>query len=637
MRFLIYACLFIFFADDSWAGDGKYSITDIPLPLLKGANAVKRIEESHFEIVSMRETLYRWKYAITILNEKGAEHAGLEVGYDKLRKIIELEGNLYDAFGKQIRRVKNKDVQDLSAIDDISLFDDNRVKVHNFNYRDYPYTVEYEVEMRYNNSYFMPRWMPQDGSLMAVQESVFSFTAPKDYDVRYKAFNYQGDPVKSESKNEKTLTWAVKNLPGISRSYASPKWIELTTTVLFAPSSFEFEGYKGSANTWEDLGRFQIALNEGRDELPAEVLEKVRSLTTSISDDREKVKALYSYLQKNTRYISIQLGIGGLQPFEASFVAKKGYGDCKALSNYMYSLLKAAGIASHYAWVNGGSSLDYQYVIEDFPSDQFNHIILCVPLKQDTMWLECTSQDVAAGYMGDFTGNRKALLITPQGGKLVSTPRYNVRDNVMQRQLKGSLSDKGNLDFTCFTKYAGTQQDDLSGLVSRYSKEKVQEVLQQKFDLATYHVNSFKYDEVKGALPELDEQLDVSVSGYGSVTGRRIFLQPNVLNRSGRRLMYDSTRNVDYVFGNGYRDEDSYELAIPPGYKPEQMPQDVNVKTKFGSYTSTLKLENNMLIYSRVIEQYSGRFPASDQKELINFFNEIYKADRARIVLVKEG
>src|SRR5574342_1196313 len=102
-------------------------------------------------------------------------------------------------------------------------------------------------------------------------------------------------------------------------------------------------------NSWQDFGKFIYALKQGRDELPPEIKQKVHELTDGIADTKEKINVLYGYMQKNTRYVSIQLGIGGWQPFDAKYVAKKGYGDCKALSNYMYSILKEAGIKSYYA------------------------------------------------------------------------------------------------------------------------------------------------------------------------------------------------------------------------------------------------------------------------------------------------
>src|SRR6185312_13501516 len=140
-----------------------------------------------------------------------------------------------------------------------------------------------------------------------------------------------------------------------------------------------------------------------------------------------KARFLYNYLQKNVRYVSVQLGIGGYKPFPASFVDEKKYGDCKALSNYMLTLLKTVGIPSYCAVINAGTNAEP--ADPDFVNDPFNHIILCVPFKNDTTWLECTSATSPFGKLGSFTENRKALLVTEDGGKLVNTPRSTMQDN----------------------------------------------------------------------------------------------------------------------------------------------------------------------------------------------------------------
>jgi len=629
--FVLMICLF------ANASDIKYPVSSIPENLKKNANAVKRMEEIVFEVVSLKEAVYHRKVVYTILNENGERYAAMVVGYDKLRKVLAFDGTLYDAQGNVLRKAKNKDIQDYSAVQEISLFDDNRVKVLDFTNQFYPYTVEFETEIKYNNTYMQPDWIPQSGEKLSVESSFYTFVAPADYTIRFKTFNYEGQPSSNNEKNKQVKTWKISNLAAVKKPFASPTWNELTPCVYFAPSDFEMEGYKGNGSTWQDLGRFPLALNEGRDKLPEDIIQKTATILKGVTDEKEKVKLLYNFLQQNTRYISIQLGIGGLQPFEASFVAKKGYGDCKALSNYMYSLLKSAGIKSYYTLVRGGRDVDDKYVMEDFPSDQFNHIILCVPLTKDTMWLECTSQSEPAGYMGEFTGNRKALLITEEGGKLVSTPHYGMKENRAERAINGRIDSDGSLLMNVTTKYKAIEQDEKSALINQLSKDKVKKYLQEDLELSTYEVNNFKYDQKKDILPEIDEQLDIVVEHYATITGKRIFIMPNILSRGGMKLSDEGERKVDFILDNEFHNQDDYEIELPDGYELESMPHDVLLITKFGSYSCSTKLVGNKIIYHRVREQFSGRFPAKDQKELEKFFEDIYKADRAKMVLVKKA
>lgn len=226
--------------------DVHYPVSAIPQSLLKNANVVKRMEEVRFEVINTGETVYYQKYALTILNEAGNKYAQFTQGYDKLIQVRSIEGALYDASGKLLKKLKNKEVQDVSAVSDNNLFDDNRVKAHNFYYGGYPYTVEYEVEVKFNNSLFFPSWMPQDAQNLSVEKSRFTVIYPNEYKIRHRAFNYKTTPVTTELKNKKQMVWDVQNITAIKKPYASPKWNELTTVVYLAASDFEVEGYKGN-------------------------------------------------------------------------------------------------------------------------------------------------------------------------------------------------------------------------------------------------------------------------------------------------------------------------------------------------------------------------------------------------------
>jgi Domain of Unknown Function with PDB structure (DUF3857)/Transglutaminase-like superfamily/Domain of Unknown Function with PDB structure (DUF3858) len=616
------------------AGDGEYAVSKIPESLLKNAHAVKRTEEKRFEIKNAGEAFYTIKYALTILDENGDKYANLVVHYDRFNDIRSLDGTLYDAGGKELKHVKNKDIRDMSGVSDNNLMDDDRVKFHNFYYKVYPYTIEYAIEVKFNGTMFYPSWMPLEDENYSVQESHFVFVCPGNYKFRFKAGNYNGAPVITNEKEKQLYTWQVKNLTAITDETYAPFLKELTTEILFGPGEFEMQDYKGNMQTWEDLGKFIYALKQGKDDLPDNVKKTIHQLTDGENDTKQKIRKLYQYLQKNTRYVSIQLGIGGWQPYDAKYVASKGYGDCKALSNYMYSLLKEAGIPSYYTIIKAGD--DEKDIQTDFPSSQFNHVIVCVPVNKDTVWLECTDQNKPAGYMGGFTGNRHALLITENGGKLVTTPKYGLKENFQERHIKAKLDEEGTLQITANSRYEAEQQDDVNGVINYLSKDKVKEYLHRHFDFGTYDITSFDYKENKSELPSVDEQLGISVSNYAAITGKRLFITPNVMTRSRRRLSENEERKYDIVLNYEFRDIDSVEIELPAGYEPEAKPQDVTISNKFGKYSSNVKLSGNKLYYYRSAEQYEGRYPAKDYKDLVTYFEAIYKADRAKVVLVKK-
>lgn len=615
-------------------GDEDFAVSRIPVTLLKNADAVLRVEELTFEVNPPREAVQHYRYVITILNENGDRWAQFSEYYDKLRQVRSMQGYLYDASGKQLKKAKSKDFQDLSGNSGANLADDSRLKQHNFYFRSYPYTIEYEFEIEYRSTLFFPSWMPQPSDKFSVEKSRVTVICPQNYSFRYKAFNYGEEPVVTMEKNKRLSTWSRQNMPAIVREPFQPMLHELTTLVLFGPTEFQVGDYKGNMQSWKDFGKFINALRKDRDELPDNIKARVHQLVDGISDEREKIRILYEYMQAHTRYISIQLGIGGWQPFDAKYVASKSYGDCKALTNYMYSLLKEAGIRSSYVVVRSGEGANY--ITEDFPSQQFNHVILCVPQQKDSIWLECTSQTEPTGYMGGFTGNRKALLVDDNGGTLVSTPRYSLVNNRQVRKVRAKLAGDATLHLTSDTRYFAMQQDRLHHLVNNLSDEKIRDHLNEQLDFATYDIEDFKYEEHKSAMPYIDEILGITVRNFATITGKRLFLQPNIMTKSYLRLGKDDSRKYDIQLSTAFSTIDSIEIEIPAGFSPEAKPENILIDTKFGKYQSITSMRENKLFHYRSLERYEGRFPASDYNELVEFYDKIYKADRSRMVLVRE-
>lgn len=614
----------------------QYNVLLIPDSLKKNADVVVRYDEEIMEIKSPAKASVTKKRVYTILNEAGKRYAGSYCAYDKFESINSVSATLFDAMGKELKHVKKKDMQDVSGDDEMSLMVDTRYKINNFYYRNYPYSVAYEEDKDLEGLLFFDDWRPVKSSSFAVQHSKYVIIAPKDYEVRYKAYNFPAPPVITESGNKKTYTWEIKNLPAITLESSCPSLTELVPNVMFAPSDFEAEGYKGNMSTWLNYGKFVNLLYNKRDVLPDNIKATVHQLTDNLKTPREKVYVLYDYLQKNTHYISIQLGIGGWQPFDATYVATKRYGDCKALSNYMVALLKEAGVKANCVTIYGGDAED-RPLLEDFSSfGQFNHVVSCVPMGKDTIWLECTSQTQSPGYMGSSTGDRKAILIDEDGGHVVSTPRYSINDNVQVRLVNASINAEGNLDAQVNTRFTGVQQEQAHGLLYGASKEQREKYLNRALNLPTYQVDKSNYEEERGSLPAMKEYLHVTSPAYASVSGKRLFIAPNLFNKTGLRYSPDSVRKYDIVCTQAFRDVDSITIQVPAGYIAEATPASAAIDSRFGKYHTSFKLDGDKILYSRVYEKNKSRFPASDYAELVKFQEQVYKADRSKIVLVKK-
>jgi Domain of Unknown Function with PDB structure (DUF3857)/Transglutaminase-like superfamily len=632
----IISLLFAFYSLFSLhATAGEYPVAAIPKQLLKYANAVIRKQEQIVEIRSLNKVTVRDHYVITILNEKGEGLAYWQEYYSKFRTIHHVEGVLFDAAGNKVRSLKKSEIKDQPVYSASNLIDDSRIKYHNFYCKDFPYTVEYESEMTKTETMFLPDWSPLSARNVAVEESICSFTTPVEYRLRFKAYNMTGAPVITTNGKTTTNIWKISQQPAIAREYASPAFHELAPYISFGPTDFKLDDFSGSLRNWNDYGKFMNTLISGLDEIPQNVKDKVVQVTSGAKSTSEKLKLLYDFLQQNTHYISVQLGVGGWRPFPASYVASNGYGDCKALSNYMVALLKVIGIKANYVLILAGQ--DARDIATDFPSSQFNHVICAVPMQKDTLWLECTSQTVAPGYMGSFTGNRHALMITDNGGEIVSTPRYDKTQNIFKSTIQGTIDAEGNLLMQTDNFYQAECSDDLHMRIHAYSKEDQLKFLKKSLDIPHYDIGSFSYAETRERIPSIRENLQVNAPGYAQITGKRLFVYPNICNRWDNRLAEDSTRLYAVDLVEDRTETDSVKIKLPAGYTPESIAKPFLIQTPYGNYSASITIAGDEMIYYRKLSLNKGRFPATEYSKLVQFYEQLFKADRAKVVLVKSG
>jgi len=584
----------------------------------------------NFSIKSPGKAVERYNCVITILNESAADYNRISVHYDKLSNISSLKAILYDKNGVKIKDYKTSDFKDISLISSSSIYDDNRIKTQTVYHASYPYTIEYSVTKEYKGLLGYPNWFPQNSFNLSVQHSDHSIDFPKDLNIKIR------ENLIKKSKEEvgdrtKTITYSIDNLTAIQTEPMSVGISLITPHVSFAPTFFEYDGFPGDLSDWNSYGKWLFELSNGLTDLPLIEKEKVSSLTSGLNSETEKIKAIYKYLQSKSRYVSIQLGIGGFRPFPAEKVAMNGYGDCKALSNYMLALLKEANIKSHLVVVGANPKAGLN---ENFSSaNQVNHMILCVPLQKDTIWLECTSQKSPFNYLGSFTEGRNVLLVTEKGGQIAKTSAQSPEDNAMFRKANVEIKPNGNAIISMNTLYTGEQFEDIE--VQLYNEPKNQkDFIYHNIDIPSPKLISYNYEQSDKDKASLKETLALEVDKATTTLGNRTFLVLNMLNKRSYIPEVSKNRRTGIKLNRNYLDYDEITYELPINYNIEFLPSPIEINSDFGQYKSSIKSEGNKLIYIREQTMFKKDFPANRIQDLANFYRQIYNADKQKVVLV---
>ncbi|NII83365.1 MULTISPECIES: DUF3857 domain-containing protein [unclassified Pedobacter] len=607
-----------------------YDVAKILENLKKDAVAVIRNEESFFDVKGLGEAKMDYKVAITILNKAGEEYGEMAKVYDKFSSIYNIKATLYDAAGKKIKDYKSSDIKDQSLISDFSIFEDNRLKLLKFVSITYPYTIEYSYSQDYKGLLSFPSWHDLKDFGVSVEKSAYTIQKAKNYKMRYiTSSNLQTDSVINGEKVQ--YKWKSANVAAVAEEPLSTGIDNISAWVKASPNQFEYDGSTGNFDNWKNFGSWLFTLNQGGNKLPETTKLMVQNLIKDAKTPKEKIRILYNHLQQNTRYVSVQLGIGGFRPILAEKVAQVNYGDCKALSNYMKALLNEAGIASNLIVIgNDMPSLNPNYS----SMGQANHMILCVPLEKDTTFLECTSQYKPMGFIGYSNSDRNVLMVTESGGKIVHTPAYNAKENYQIRKTKITLAEDGTASSEIKSTYGSAQFEENFSMTLMEPVDLRKKIIEES-PIPVAELISYKYAQPDKTVPVLTEEINFKTNTLLTKGGDKLFLVVNQVNRRESIPLKVEARKTYFAVPFSYNDDDEISYILPKGYNVEFIPKDIAINSEFGSYTAKFSVKDNMIVYNRTQTMNNKKYPPEKYSEYVDFYKKIYQADKQKAVLSK--
>lgn len=609
----------------------RLSFIFILLTILLPISAQKAVVEDYSTDIicdKLTHAVMHFKKTTTILHESASDFGFFSCTCSKSNQLISFKGQVTDASGNIIRKMKIKDLKKTEYSPYLAI--DDYIMYLEYTPSSFPVTVTYEWELDCKDDLVeFPPFCPQTDYNVDVKRAAYHLAAPQELGVRY-AFKNISQPaeVYKNKAGAQVISLEMTDIPRVKKiPYTRPIY-DRVPIAYFAPSLFVYYETQGSLSNWKEFGMWQFGMLRGRDALPEDIRNEIHQLTDSLGDDRQKVEAIYNLLGKKTRYVAILFGIGGQRPASAIDVCSSGYGDCKGLTNFMRAMLQEVGITSNYTTI----STRNRQLLKDFASvGQMNHVILQVPIKNDTIWLECTNPQLPFGYVhGDIAGH-DAIEVSRAGGRLVHIPAYPDSTNLARNQIRLQLDGSGIADIDVSSVFYNLRME------SRIPVYKMGRDEQKKAILRMLYAPQAEIDksEFKMEGPVLSLDAHVRSKNYTTATGKRLFVPVCPIRRDTSIPAVDEERLEDFYIETGYCDEDEIIITLPEGSEIEATPSDVIINESFASFHSIIKRKGSQIIITNRLLVKSGTYDKSSYSRFIEFMKKVNTAYGQKVVLKK--
>jgi len=581
-------------------------------------NSDAELTNQETNIVVRNDKLYKaLSFEILINNRAGDKYTEVSIPYSKMNKVSKIEAFIKDNDGIVIKKLKNSDITVRSFIADFSLYEDNFVKEFTLKHNIYPYTLCYSYQTVEEEFLYLDHWLPVIDSDVPTKKAILTIEVPDEFKIAYNSRlvdSFKSDTAGTGIK----YCWKASYKHLIEPEIFSPLMSDFFPNVFVVPEKFNYE-QSGSFGSWASYGNWQYRMIEGLTELPPGEKAKISSLINGITDEKEKIKILYHYLQDATRYINITIETGGLKPYPASYVAENKYGDCKALTNYFRAVLQYIGIQSNYTKVLAGDQI--KEIDKNLPSQQFNHVILYVPLATDTLWLDCTS-DGPFNKPGTFTQNRDAFIIDKEQSNFSHTPAL-LKEDVLETRKIRITPGENNVGLANFRNtYRGDTFETLFFVSRRVSESKKLQIIRNNFIETGFELSEFSL------LPSARDSSEISLIYSATST--------NLFKKYGNEILI---RNIPFSIPPfkepKYRylpvkldypifKTDTLEYEIPAGYTLTGTLTDEYISTEFGEYELKFHPTGSKMIIVKHFVLNAGIYPQDKYKSFYDFVHKVY-------------
>jgi len=405
---------------------------------------------------------------------------------------------------------------------------------------------------------------------------------------------------------------------------------------------------------WSEVGAWYLALTKGCRAPDGSVSDKAARLVQGTADTFSGLRALAEFVQKEIRYVAIEIGVGGYQPHLAPSVLANRYGDCKDKATLLAVMLQSRDIASYYVLVH----TTRRTVAADTPVTLygFNHVVLAIRLPADVagtafpaavdhprlgrlLVFDPTSSYAPLGRLPSYLQGNTGLLVTEDGGELLPLPMPAPEANLLDRHGHFILAADGTLEGEIHETRRGTIADQTRG------------ALRDATDMdRTKYMETFLADSLAGCVLQSNEFKNLNdnagdltlayrfkVPRYAKAAGGMMVVRPRIVGRKSAQLETAEAKPRRYPIDldGTCLQRDEFVIELTEGCRVEGLPPATDIDAGFAVYKSKTEESGRAVVYRREYRLLKPELPAALYGEVVRFFRAMDADERQSILLKK--
>jgi len=513
---------------------------------------------------------------------------------------------------------------------------DARVKYANVSFPSIGYRYNTKIRKKYNDiKYFTQLFFNED---YPIEKKTVNIEVPNWLELEFKEINFEGYNIKKDifentNNDSKTYTFTLENIPALHDETSAPGPTYVYPHILILAKTFNSGSEKVNIfSSTQDLYDWYKSLVNSLENDNTSIKDKVKSLTENATNEDEKIKNIYYWVQDNIRYIAFEDGIAGFKPDEASNVFNKKYGDCKGMANLTKQMLVEAGFDARLTWI-GTKRIAYDYSTPNLSVD--NHMI-CTLIKNDkTIFLDGTEKFNPFGEYANRIQGKQALIENGEEFILKTVPE--VTSNFNKETYKYVLNLNNELlEGTSTLEFNGESRSGILYTLDNLKNDRKDEFLVYYLNNGNSNINisNIETTDLLNREVQLNISCDISVKNAVSSFDNDIYIDIDFDRELDEFELED--RKTDYIFDFKRYLESTTILKIPTDYTISHIPESLSVSGENYDLEVVFTKKENVITYKKSFKMKNAKIETSDFEEWNDFISKLKKIYNDQIVLTKQ-